>query len=64
MMDAAVSVLELVVKNLCARELCILGLTCRKVQSIVAAEHQAICKDFARGREAVPVTVNWYYPFA
>lgn len=63
-MDAAVSSLKLVVKHLSARELCELGLTCRKLHSIVAAEHQAICRDFSRGREVVPVKVIWYYPFA
>lgn len=61
-MDAAVPVLELVLKSLCARDLCTLGLTCKRVHSIVAAEHRAVCEDFARRREAVPVRLIWYNP--
>ena len=62
-MDATTSVLELVFKSLCARDLLSVGLTCKRVHRIVTTEHRAICEDFARGREAVPVRVIWYHPF-
>ena len=58
-MDTAAQILELVASYLCARDLCSVGLTCKKVHSVVSAEHQAICEDFARGREPVPVKVIW-----
>ncbi len=62
-MDVLSSVFEMVCRKLCARDLCCVGLTCRKLHSSVAAEHRAICEDFARGDEPVPVRVIWYLPF-
>jgi hypothetical protein len=62
-MDALEALFELICRQLCAKDLCCLSQTCRKLHSVVAAEHQARCEDFARGQEAVPVKVLWYVPF-
>lgn len=62
-MDAFGALFELICRQLCAKDLCCLSQTCRKLHSVVAAEHEARCEDFARGQEAVPVKVLWYVPF-